>query len=148
MTEDEKKLRRVLELARAAVHRGQAYQALGHLNSIQSQIDDLAGTSLWAEHELIYAGALAAMTDAMTDLGAEAAFEDALKRIATLSEPDLALEMLAHEDFGKYLAEQRALRRAREHYGLAERIAESLDQPEDAARVQLCIIRMDLAERK
>ena len=146
MGPDENRLRHILSLARACVHRGQAYQAFGHLRSIESEIDDLAGTSVWAEHLLTCAGALGAMRDSAS--AAEEAFNEALNRISTLVEPDLALEMLGHEDFGKYLAEQRAFKRARNHYGLAERIAETLNQSEDVARIQLCIIRIDLAERK
>lgn len=142
MTEDEKTLRHILDLARACVHRGQAYQALGYLNSVQSQIDDLAETSLWAEHELIYAGALGGMADP----GAEVAFEETFERLAKLPEPDQPLKMLAHADFGKYLAEQRAYRRAREHYQFAERLAENLERVEDAAHYQMCIIRIDLED--
>jgi hypothetical protein len=140
------RLRHILNLARACVHRGQAYQAFGHLHSIEPEINDLPGTSVWAEYLLTYAGALGAMRDSAA--AAEETFKEALRRISMLAEPDPALEMLAHEDFGKYLAEQRGFKRARQHYGLAERIAESLDQPEDVARFQLCIIRIDLAERK
>jgi hypothetical protein len=99
---------------------------------------------MWAEHELIYAGALAAMKDP----DATAAFDNTFRRISELSEPNPALKMLAHGDFGKYLAEQRAFTRAREQYGLAERIAESLEQPVDVARFQMCVIRIDLEERK
>ncbi|HTQ60773.1 MAG TPA: hypothetical protein VMI32_11145 [Candidatus Solibacter sp.] len=81
-------------------------------------------------------------------VAAERAFNDALERISMLEEPDPTLEMLGHEDNGKYLAERRAFMRARNHYGLAERIAERLDQIEDVARIQLCVIRIDLDERK
>src|SRR6267142_1419756 len=146
MLSDKSTLRHILNLARACVHRGQAHQAFGHLQSIESEINELAGTSLWAEHLLTYAGALAAMKDSA--VAAEQAFSEALERISTLQEPDVALQMLGHEDYGKYLAEQRAFKRARDHYGLAERIAEGLDQSEDVARIQLCIIRIDLDERK
>jgi hypothetical protein len=146
MGADENRLRHILTLARACVHRGQAYQAFGHLQSIESDIEDLAGTSVWAEHLLTYAGALGAMKDSAD--AAEQTFNEALKRISALEEPDLALEMLGHEDYGKYLAERRAFKRARNHYGLAERIAEGLDQSEDVARIQLCVIRIDLEERR
>ncbi len=146
MGTEENRLRHILSLARACVHRGQAYQAFGHLHSIEPEINDLPGTSLWAEYLLTYAGALGAMRDSAS--AAEETFKEALKRISTLADPDPALEMLGYEDFGKYLAEQRAFQRARQHYGLAERIAESLDQPEDVARFQLCVIRIDLEERR
>lgn len=144
METDEKRLRRVLDSARACVHRLEAPQGLALLHSIHLEIDDRPRTPMWVEHELIYAGALAAMKDP----GAAAAFDNAFRRLSELPEPDPALEMLAHGDFGKYLAEQRAFARAREQYGLAERIAESLEQPEDVARFQMCVIRIDLAERK
>ena len=146
MGPDENRLRHILNLARACVHRGQAYQAFGHLHSIESEVEGLAGTSVWAEHLLTYAGALGAMRDSASR--AQEAFNEALERISTLVEPDPALEMLGHEDFGKFLAEQRAFKSARQHYGLAERIAESLDQAEDVARCQLSVIRIDLDERK
>jgi|SRR5579859_2016146 len=146
MGADETRLRHILTLARACVHRGQAYQAFGHLQSIEPEIDERTGTSLWAEHLLTYAGALGALKDSTA--ATEQVFSEALKRISALEEADLALEMLGHEDYGKYLAERRIFKRARNHYGLAERIAEGLDQAEDVARIQLCIIRIDLEERK
>lgn len=142
MTSDEKTLQHDLDLARADVHRAEAHLALGRLASIQMQIDDLRGTSLWAEHELTYAGALAAMMDP----GAHTAFEEALIRISELEEANPALEMRAHEEFGKYLIGKRAFTAARKHYQAAEKVAEELDQVEDVAHFQMCIIRIDLEQ--
>ncbi len=141
---DEESVRHFLDLARRDVLRGQPYQALGHLRTIQSQIDSLPRTSPSAEHELIYAGALAGMNDP----GAEAAFEGTFQRISELLEPDPALEMRAHEDFGKYLAGKCAHLTARKHFQSAERIAVDLDWPEDAARIQMCIVRINLETAK
>ncbi|MGB7438580.1 MAG: hypothetical protein WBR26_04360 [Candidatus Acidiferrum sp.] len=143
MTSDER-TQQVLNLARAAIHKGQAPLAIEYLKTIQSEIEDLASTSPWAEHELIYAGALAGMNDP----AAETAFEETLERISHLSEPNRALEMRAHEDLGKYLAGKRSRSSARNHYQLAERIAVDLDRDEDVARIQLCIIRIDLEESR
>jgi hypothetical protein len=137
-------LRSTLDLAKACVHKGQAYQALEHLHSIQFEIDDLVGSSFWAEHAVIYAGALAGMNDA----GAETAFEDALKRCGELSEPDLPLAMTAQADYAKYLAGRRATKRAREHYRQAEKIADALGREECVAHLQMCAIRLDLEEAK
>ena len=141
---DEKKIRHVLDLARRCVYRGQALQAFAQLESIRQEVDDLPRTSVSAEYELIYAGALGATGDPV----AEYAFDDAFKRISELSEPDPALEMRAHGDFGKCLAEQRSFGRAREECRLAERIAESLDRPEDSAHFQMCVIGIELQERQ
>ncbi len=142
MAADEKILQAVLDTARGCVLRGQAHLALGHLNCIQSQIEDFVGTSLWVKHELIYAGALAGMRDP----DAEAVFEETVKRLTNLSEADKPLEMLVHGDFGKYLAERRSYRHAREHYKIAERIAEYLDVAEDVAHYQMNIILLGLEE--
>ena len=132
-------------MARACVIRGQAPQALAHLDSIRLEIDDFPGTYVWAEYALIYAGALAAMRDS----AAEYSFDEALKRISQLSEPDPALQARAHGDFGKYLVERRSFRRAREQYRLAEKIAETLDQSdEDLAHYQMCLIGIELQERR
>lgn len=139
---DHDNLRCTLDLAKTCVHRGQAPRALEHLRSVQSAIDDLPGTSLAAEFELIYAGALAGMNDR----SAEMAFEDALKGIAELSEPDLALAMMAHGEYAKFLAGRRVTNRARQHYQQAERIADSLSLNEHAAHFQMCTIRIQLEQ--
>jgi hypothetical protein len=144
MEREEKKFRYILDSARGCVHRGQAPQGIAHLDTIRREIDDVARTSVWVEYQLIFAGALAAMRDP----GAKVAFEDALSRVSELSEPDPTITMLTHGDFGKFLAEQRAFKPAREHYALAERIAADLDRSEDSARFQMCIFRIDLEEPK
>jgi len=100
---------------------------------------------LWAEYELVYAGALAGMRDR----GAESAFDECFQRISSLSEPDPTLQMRAHGDFGKCLAEQQSFTRAREQYRLAEKIAESLEQSEEyLAHFQMCLIAIELQERR
>jgi hypothetical protein len=142
METDEKKFRRILELARGCILRGQAPQAIAHLECVRLEIEDFPGTSVRAEYELLYAGALGGMRDS----GAEYAFSDAFKCISELSEPDPALQMRAHGDFGKYLAEKLAFKRAREQYRLAEKIAEGLDEPEDLAHFQMCLIGIELQE--
>jgi hypothetical protein len=140
---NENKFRTAVEMARTCVHRGQVQQAVAHLETIRFEVEELVGTSIWAEFELTYAGALAATQDP----AAESVFSDAFKRISELSEPNPCLQGLAHRDFGKYLAEKRSLKRAREQYRLSEKIAESLDQPEEAAHCQMCIRGIDLQER-
>jgi hypothetical protein len=139
---DHDNLRYTLDLARACVHKGEAHQSLAYLKSIQSEIDDLAGSSIWAEHEVIYAGALAGMNDR----GAETAFEDALKRCIDLPEPDPAILMTAHGDYAKYLAGRLITGRARQHYREAEKIAENLGREECVAHFQMCLIRLGLKE--
>jgi hypothetical protein len=135
-------MRHILDLAKACVHRGQAYQALAYLRDVQPDIDSRKGTSFWAEHEVIYAGALAGMNDP----GAGTAFEDALKRCTELSEPDLLLTTTAHIDYAKYLAGRHAIKRAIEHYRHAEKIAETLGHEECVAHCQMCIIGLELVE--
>ncbi len=139
---DHDNLRYTLNQAKACVYKAQAREALEHLRSIQSEIDDLVGDSLWAEHELIYAGALAAMNQP----GAETAFKDTLERIEALSEPDFALAMMAHADYAKYLAGRPDAKRARHHYQQAEKFADSLSREECVAHFQMCIIRIGLKE--
>jgi hypothetical protein len=139
---DRDNIRCILDLAKTCVHRGQAPRALEHLRSVQSAIDDLLGTSLAAEFELIFAGALAGMNDP----AAEMAFEDALKYITELSEPDLTLAMTAHGEYAKYLAGRRMTIRARQHFQQAERLADSLGLNEHVAHFQMCNIRIQLVE--
>jgi tetratricopeptide (TPR) repeat protein len=139
---DHADLRYTLDLAKTCVHQGQAHQALEHLRRIKLEIDDLVGDSLWAEHELIYAGALAAMNQG----SAETAFEDALKRTEALSNPDLLLAMRVHGDYAKYLAGRCATKRARQQFQQAEKIAETLNREESVAHFQMCVIRLDLQE--
>ena len=137
-------LRYTLSLARTCVHQGQAHQALEYLNSIQLEIEDLAGTALSAEYELVYAGALAAMNEPT----AEGVFEDALRHVEALAEPESALAMSAHEDYAKYLAGRHATKRARQHYQRAEKFADSLGREQCAAHYQMCVIGLDLQETK
>ncbi len=141
---DEKMLRHILELARADVLRGQAPRALGHLRTVLSDIENLPETSIWAEYQLIYAGALAGMNDR----GAEAAFEEVFTRISALQESDTELMFRAHEDFGRYLAGRHSQPLALTHYKSAERIALEAGMLEDAARVYLCIVRIDLESNR
>jgi len=141
---DHDKLRYTLDLAKACVHKGEAPQALEYLKSIQPEIEDLAGSSLWAKHDVIYAGALAGMNHP----SAETAFEDALKRCAELSTPDPALAMTAHEDFARYLAGRQAMKRAQEQFRQAERIAEDLGREQCVAHFQMCTIRLELEQSK
>jgi hypothetical protein len=137
---DDKTLRQALDLARADVNRQQPHRALNQLRAIDIQIEDSPETYPWAEAKLISAEALAALEDP----GAMYEFEEAIRRISSISERDLALEMRAHEHFAKHLAEKRHTGRAREHYQLAERIAEEAELREDADRIHLCIILIDL----
>ena len=139
---DHDNLRYTLDEARSCVYKAQPRRALEHLRSIQSEIDDLVGDPLWAEHELIYACALASMNQP----GAEQAFEDTLKRIEVLSDPNLALAMAAHADYAKYLAGRPDAKRARYHYQQAEKIADSLGRDECVAHFQMCVIGIGFKE--
>ncbi len=146
MMADEKMLQDILDKARGYVLRGQAHLALGQLNSIESQIEDLVGTAVWVKYELVYAGALGGMHHPGAEAAAEAAFQETLKRLGNLSEANEPLAMLVHGDFGKYLAEKCAYERAREQYKIAERVAENLDRAEDVAHYQLNVILLGLEE--
>jgi hypothetical protein len=137
---DEKMLQHILGLARADVHRGQSLLALGHLKSILEEVDNRPGTALSAEYSLVYAGALAGMGGQEADL----AFAEVFRRISKLQEPDHELLFRAHDDYGRYLAGKRAHAAALANYESAERIALEAGMMEDAARVHLCITRIDL----
>jgi len=145
MKSEEKRIRDILDKARCCVLRGQAPQGIAYLDTIRLEIDDFVGTPLRAEYALIYAGALGATRDP----AAEYEFSDTFKYLSELAEPDAALSMRAHGDFGKYLAEQKSFKRAREQYRLAEKIAETLEQcEEDLAHYQMCLIGIELQERR
>jgi hypothetical protein len=144
MPADEKTLQHDLELARADVLRGEAPSALGRLKKIQLEIDDLHGTSLWANYQLVYAGALGAMMDP----GTPAAFTETFERISELKEGGEVLAMRAHEGFAKFLVGSRSPRIARDHYQKAARIAEELGLLEEIAHYELCVISIDLEEER
>jgi hypothetical protein len=137
---DQRMLQHILSLARADVHRGQSFLALGHLKAILAEVDSLPGTHLSAEYSLVYAGALAGMDDQ----GADTAFREVFQRIGELEEPDHELLFRAHDDYGRYLAGKCAHATALANYKSAERVALGAGMVEDAARVHLCITRIDL----
>jgi hypothetical protein len=137
---DESNLRHILDLARAEINRQQPHLALPHLKTIWPDLDDFHETPLWAEAQLTYAEALAATNDP----GAEAEFNEALKRISELPEPNPGLKMRAHEHLACHLARKRASSRAREHYHFAQKLAVDSGLEEDASRVHLCTIALDL----
>src|SRR5260370_38902122 len=145
MKADEDKIRSVLKEARACVHRCQEPQALAHPDGIRLKIDDFIRKPVWAAYALVLAVALGAITDP----AAPSAFQEAFDRISQLAGPDPALRMLAHKDYGKYLAEQLALGPARKQYRLGKKIAESLEHSdEDLAHFDLCLIGIELQERQ
>lgn len=144
METDEKRLRRILDLARTCVLRGQGPQALAHLDAIRIEVEDLKSAVLSAEFHLTLAGALGGMKDQT----AEFAFADVFEFIRQFAEPNPGFQMRAHEEFGKYLAENCSFKRAREQYRLAEKIAEILDLAEDQAHLQMCVIGAELREQK
>jgi hypothetical protein len=141
---DTSNLRHILDQARSCIRQAQPHQALEYLRSIQHEMEDLTGSSLWAEHELVYACALAAMNEP----AARTAFDEALRRIEGLSEPDLPLTMSAHADYAKYLAGRQSTKSARQHYQAAERIANALEREDCVAHFQMCIERIGLQESK
>lgn len=139
------RIRRAFELARDCVKRGEAPRALAHLHSVLHEIEDRPLTPEWAEYLVIYAGILASMKDE----GAETAYNDAFKRISDVPGIPFHLQLRCHDDYGKHLGEKKSpdLDRAIRHSEKAREIAESLHQSEDAARLQLRVIYLDLRRR-
>jgi hypothetical protein len=140
MRTDEKTLRHILDLARADINRSQPFLALEHLRTIRSQIDDLSGTPLWAEYQLSYAEAVSAMNED----AAEREFEEALSRLSMLEDRDLTLELRAYEHLAQFLCRKHRPSPARKYYQLAENVAVDAGLREDADRIRLCVIRIDL----
>jgi len=136
------RVRRGLELARDCVKTGETPQALAHLHSIGIEVDEMTGSPEWAEYQLIYAGCLP-RRDPDTDY----AYRDALTRISQLTERHPMLEMRGHDDYGKYLAGRKIFSKATEESETARRIADELNQPDDAARLHLRVIGLDLEEQ-
>jgi hypothetical protein len=92
---------------------------------------------------LLFADAYAALGSS----GAETYFEVALERAQEIIDPNvsLCLQMRVYEDFAKFLASvehRRSL--ARTHNESAKKIAIKLGRLEDAARLQLRILKIDL----
>jgi hypothetical protein len=138
---EETRIQRVLDFARDEIVRLNPYRALEYLRSITSEVDDRQGTPISAEYQLLLADAYAAQGDP----GAEAYFEEALHRACNLSDRDAALEMRAHDDFAKFLASVEHRRSAaRLHNESAKNLAIKLGRSEDAARLQLRILKLDL----
>lgn len=130
-----------LEIARAEVIRLRPHVALEHLRTILRDVEDMPETSVWAEHQLIYAGALAATGDPASELE----FERALERICNLATRNIELEMRAHEDFADFLVRfPRRPSLARQHYQSARQLAVERGLHEPSARLQLRIIKIDL----
>jgi hypothetical protein len=141
MEGNDENLVHTLQIARAEVIRLRPHVALEHLRTILRNTEDMPGTSVWAEHQLIYAGALAATGDEASELE----FERALERIRNLPTRDIQLEMRAHEDFADFLvrfAHRPSL--ARQHYESARQLAVEHGLHEPSARLQLRIIKIDL----
>ncbi len=140
MKTDEKTLRHVLDLARAEINRQRPRLALEHLRTIHEQIDQLRTLPLWAEFQLIYAEALSAMNvDA-----AEHEFQEALSRLSKLNPREPILELRAEEHFADFLSRRGRVPLARGHYQSAESIAVDSGLREDADRIRLSTISMDL----
>lgn len=140
MRTDEKTLRHVLELARTEINRSQPLLALEHLRTIHSDIDGLSGTALSAEYQLSYAEALSAMNED----AAEREFEEALSRLSMLETRELILELRAREHLAQFLSRKRRPLHARKHYESAEGVAVDASLREDADRIRLCVIKIDL----
>lgn len=136
------RIHRILELARDCVKRAEAHQALGYLDSIYDDVEARPKTPEWAEHTLIYAGALAALSPRGDD--AEPVYEDALKRVyQVLSLPPMLL-IRTHEDYAKYLVGRQAWDRATYHNQKARDVAQGADYREDIPRLELRGIRITL----
>jgi len=144
MKADEKTLRHVIDLARAEINHNRPNLAMEHLRTIREQIDGLRGLPLWAEFQMIYAEALSAMN---LD-GAEAEFEKALSRLSEMNPRESILEMRAEEHYAHFLSRKDRVPLAREHYQSAETIAVDSGLREDADRIRLCVIKMDLQSSK
>ncbi len=141
---DEKTLRHVLDVARGEINRQRPRLALEHLKTIHEQIDELGTGSLWAEFQVIYAEALSAMNmDA-----AEHEFHEALSRLSQVDPPEPILELRTEEHFADFLSRKGRVPLAREHYQSAENIAVESSLREDADRIRLSIVSMDLQDSK
>jgi hypothetical protein len=137
------RIRRILELARDCVKRAEAHQALGYLDSIHDDVEERPQSPEWAEHTLIYAGALAALAP-RGDRTAEAVYEDAVKRVYQVPSAPPMLLIRTHEDYAKYLVGHQAWSRAAHHNQKARDVAQSADYGEDIPRLELRGIRIAL----
>ena len=136
-------LKHSLELTRKAIIELKQSLAFQILTSIASDVESLSGTPILAEYQLLTANAYA-MSSETADT-AEAEYQLAVEQICNLPTPDSDLEMRVHEDFGNYLVRFRGVRsRAREHFLSAKKIAILKSLPEDTARIELKIVKIDL----
>jgi hypothetical protein len=139
----ELQMKHTLHLARKAIFELKQSLAFELLRSIQNDVEILPHTSVSAEHQLLYADALA-LSKTTAD-AAESEFRSALQQICDLQVSDVELEMRGHEDYGNYLARFKRLRsRAREQYQSAKRLAVQSTLLEDSSRLELSIIKIDL----
>jgi hypothetical protein len=138
---DEKQLRHVLELARREIIASNRANAAEYLRSIRSEVENFEGTSVWAEHQLLFAGTFAMIGDP----AAETEFQEALDRVTNLRERDPSLEMRVHDDLARYLevfAHRPSV--ARQHNTSAKDLAIECALKEESAKFQLRIIKTDL----
>jgi hypothetical protein len=132
--DDNPSLRHFLDLARNEINRQHPDLALGYLQQIRSEIEDLEGRPIWAEHHLLLAEAYAAKCDAV----AESLFEEVFERLPSLQGKLPRLELLAHEHFGDlllHLAGRRSV--ARDHFEEAKKIAIKENLREENSRIEL-----------
>src|SRR2546421_7419181 len=137
--------RRSLELARAEVNRQHPDKAIEYVRALRFEDSEDGVGQLWLESRLVLAESYMAKGDA----AAEAFFSDVFEAVQNSERIDPQFELRANEHFGDYLSSfAHCLSQARPRYDRAKRIAVELRQPEDTARIQLKIERMELAVDK
>jgi hypothetical protein len=141
MHDADSNLDHTVELARAEVNRQRPELAIKHLRTIQSEMENMAGSPIWADHQLLFAEALSAKGDPAS----ETEFEEAFRRIRNLSVRSPDLEMRVYEHFADYLVRfAHRLSLARQYFEAAKKVAVECSRQEDPARLQLRIIAIDL----
>lgn len=138
---DVQKIRCALDNARREINRGRSSLAIRILQGIKNEILSHEGTLEWVEFSLVTGEAFSAMEDAM----AETFFKEAEEKAAKV--PNLPAVMLIrlYEHFGLFRAlVSRKLSLARPLFERAKKFAVGQHLEEEAARIELYIIRVDL----
>lgn len=134
--------RHMLDMARIEINRLQPDKAIQYVRELGLEPGPEGIGTLWLESQLVLAEAYLAKGDPVS----ESFFEDVLDTLAGLETPESGLELRADEHYGDYFSCFAGCpSKARPLYDRAKQIAVGLRLPEDTARIQLKIERLELS---
>jgi len=138
---DPGKIRRILDLARAANNQQNPDQAIAFTDTLPLRGGEEGFEREWAEARLLLAESYTAKGSQL----AETLFEEVFELLAQLPTPDATFELRAHEHYGDYLRRfAKFPSKARCQFEIAKTKAVDLRMEQDSARVQLKLETIEL----